>query len=89
MKKRDRMQIIFDMLKAIIDKGGQIKPTHLLYKGNLSHTMMQEYVAELKKSGFMSELEDKKGKRYIITDSGREYILKYQQIKEFTEGFGL
>lgn len=89
MKKRDRMQIIHDMLQAMIDKGGKIKPTHLLYKGNLSHTMMTEYVFELTNSGFMTEQETKKGKLFEITDSGREFLLKYKQIKEFTEGFGL
>ena len=77
------------MLQAIIEKGGKIKPTHLPHKGNLSHTMMIEYVNELMKSGFMKEAEAPKGKVYEITDSGREYLFKYQQIKEFTEGFGL
>ncbi len=83
------MEIINDMLQAIVDKGGRIKPTHLLYKGNLSHTMMLEYVAELIGSGFLVEIPLKRGKLYEITDNGREFLMKYKQIKEFQEGFGL
>ena len=43
-KKRDRLQVIYDILKAISLKNGQIKPTHILYKSNLSHQMMEEYL---------------------------------------------
>lgn len=89
MKKRDRMEIINDMLQAIVNKGGKIKPTHLLYKGNLSHTMMLEYVEELMNSGFLNEIPLGRGKLYEITDNGREFLMKYKQIKEFQEGFGL
>lgn len=83
------MEIINDMLQAIVDKGGKIKPTHLLYKGNLSHTMMLEYVSDLMNSGFVIETPKGKGKVYEITDNGREFLMKYKQIKEFQEGFGL
>lgn len=83
------MEIINDMLQAIVNKGGKIKPTHLLYKGNLSHTMMIEYVEELQKSGFLNEIPLGRGKLYEITENGREFLMKYKQIKEFQEGFGL
>jgi predicted transcriptional regulator len=46
-KKRDRLQVIYDILKVIKEKNGRIKPTHILYKSNLSHQMMDEYLREL------------------------------------------
>ena len=36
-KKRDRLQVIFDILKTISEKSGRIKPTHILYKSNMSY----------------------------------------------------
>ena len=65
--RRDRTSIIYDILKAVQEKGRRIKPTHLLYKSNLSHTRMKNYLAELMESGMIEEREEK-GKFYFLTD---------------------
>lgn len=89
-KKRGRLQIIHDVLKAIRDKGGSIKPTHLLYKSNLSHQMMREYLKELQEKRFIREEKGKKGgKVYILTDKGYNYLAEYQKVVSFVESFGL
>ncbi|MBW2992504.1 winged helix DNA-binding protein [Candidatus Woesearchaeota archaeon] len=87
--KRDKLQIIRDILKVIQDKNGNVKPTHILYKANLSHQMLEEYLTELISKGFIEENEDKKGKTYSLTDKGFNYIQKYKLISEFTDSFGL
>ncbi|HLD98553.1 MAG TPA: winged helix-turn-helix domain-containing protein, partial [Candidatus Nanoarchaeia archaeon] len=46
MKKRNKLEIIRDILNVIRSRNGKIKPTHILYKSNLSHQMMEEYLAE-------------------------------------------
>ena len=88
-KKRDRLQIIHDILKAIQDKNGKIKPTHILYKSNLSHQMLEEYLIELKEKKFITEEMNKAGKMYQITDHGYAYLEKYKLITEFVNSFGL
>ncbi len=87
--RRTRIDIINDMLLAIVNKGGTIKPTHLLYKSNLSHTLMKEYVAELTSKKLIEEQELKKGKNFKITEKGRKFSREYKKMKDFQEAFGL
>ena len=89
-KRRTKIEIIYDMLKAVQNKGGSIKPTHLLYKSNLSHNKMQEYLDNLKDKGMIKEEETIKGtKEYVITDKGLKYIVEFKQIKQFSDAFGI
>ncbi|MBT5274449.1 hypothetical protein HOH11_01785 [Candidatus Woesearchaeota archaeon] len=87
--RRTRIDIINDMLLAIVNKGGSIKPTHLLYKSNLSHTLMKEYIRELISKKLIMEQPEKRGKSFRITDKGRQFSREYKKMKEFQESFGL
>ena len=58
--KRDRLKVIYDILKVIQNKNGKIKPTHIIYKANLSHSMLDEYLKDLIVKGFVEEKKDKK-----------------------------
>ena len=89
MKKRERLQIIHDILRAIREKDGKIKPTHILYKSNLSPKMMNDYLSELLEKGLIEEQRTKQGKTYSLTLKGFEYLTKYKMISEFLESFGL
>lgn len=88
-RKRNRLEIIRDILKVIRERNGKIKPTHILYKSNLSYQMMEDYLDELKKKNFIIEVKQKKGKTYVITEKGLNYLDKYNMIADFTESFGL
>jgi predicted transcriptional regulator len=95
-KKRTRLEVIKDILEVIKSRNGKIKPTHILYKSNLSYAMMESYLAELKEKGFIIELDatsprrkNGNSKSYKITDKGLEYLNKYSLVSNFTESFGL
>ncbi len=91
-KRRTRIDIINDILRAIKEKGGLIKPTHLLYKANLSYQLLTEYVDELKKKGLVEEIisgKKTKKKEIRLTDKGYYFLEEYQRMKEFQESFGL
>ncbi len=88
-KKRDRLRVIFDILDVIREKGETIKPTHILYKSNLSHQMMQQYLNELIGKGFLIEKVAEKGKTYSLTEKGFNYLKEYNKITTFVESFGL
>jgi predicted transcriptional regulator len=87
--KRERLQVIHDILRAVADKNGRIKPTHILYKANLSHQMLAEYLSELIKKELIVEENGKSGKTYSVTPKGFDYLNKYKMIVEFVDSFGL
>ena len=88
-KKRNRLQIIHDILKAIQDKNNRIRPTHILYKSNLSHQMMEEYLRELMEKDFIKMNNESSGKTYSLTQKGFDYLNRYKLIADFTDSFGL
>ena len=89
-ERRSHLEIVFDILKAIQNKGGKIKPTHLLYKSNLSHKRMKGYVEDLQKKGLMlAEVNEHEKSMYLITDQGLKFLEEYRKVKELTEAFGL
>ena len=88
-KKRNRLEIIRDILEVIKNKQGRIKPTHILYKSNLSYLMMEEYLKELIDKEFIIEQTSTQGKTYRVTDKGMTYLEKYKMVSEFTSSFGL
>ncbi len=78
-----------DILVVIKSKNGKIKPTHILYKSNLSYQMMDEYLTELKKGGLIIEEQGKKGKTYSLTEKGFKFLDQYFLISDFMTSFGL
>jgi predicted transcriptional regulator len=89
-KKRDRLELINDILKIIMKHNNSIKATPLLRYSNLSSQRFTEYYNELLSKGFVKEIFDKKRKKYItLTDKGFKYIEKYNYIKGFINEFEL
>jgi len=91
--RRSRLELVFDILVAIQNKGGQIKPTHLMYKSNLSHKLLNAYLEELIGKE-MVEIQEVKAKKSIskmvhITDKGLGFLAEFRRMREFTDAFGL
>jgi predicted transcriptional regulator len=89
-RKRERLEVIFDILSIIRDRNNSIKPTPLLRYSNLSSQSFADYYSELLDKGFVKEVEDKKGKKFItLTDKGFNYLNKYKLILGFIDEFEL
>jgi len=93
--RRSRLELIFDILLAIQNKGGRIKPTHLMYKSNLSHKLLNSYLEELigKQLVLIEEIPMRKrqtpSKMVIITEKGLGFLAEFRRMREFTDAFGL
>lgn len=86
--KRGKLEVIRDILLAIRDKNGRIRRTHILYKANLSHQMLEEYLGGLIKKELVLEEEKKKSRVYSLTDKGFEYLNQFDSISGFMDFFG-
>jgi predicted transcriptional regulator len=88
-KKRERLEVIYDILKVIQNNNNSVKPTRLLYASNLSPQMFKEYVDELVQKKLVLERDDDGKKSFSLTTKGFEFLEKYKVIVEFIENFGL
>jgi predicted transcriptional regulator len=90
IKRRERLEVIYDILKLVADSDNSIRPTPLLRKSNLSSQSFAEYYEELNATGFIKEAEDKKSKRFVaLTDKGYRFLEKYKVILGFIDEFEL
>ena len=87
--KRDRLEVIYDMLSVIQKKNNSIKPTPLLRYSNLSTASFNEYYKELLEKEFVKEIKEKKKKYITLTDKGFLFIQKYKLILGFIDEFDL
>ena len=88
-RKRNRIEIIYDILRVIQDQGGKIKKTHIMYKANLSHNQMKLYLNELYKKGLIENILSSNKHLIQITKKGKDFSEKYVQVREFEKTFGL
>ncbi len=87
-KKREKLEIIRDILSAI--KGKEyIKPTRLLYSSNLSPQMFKEYIGLLLEKEFIKEIEVKKRKGFVLASKGQAFLEEYRAIENLIKNFGL
>ena len=88
--KRNKLEIVYDILNMIRRHGNSIKPTPLLRYSNLSSQSFSRYLDELMEKGFIEEDFDKRKRKIIvITTRGHKYLEKYKAINKFIEDFGL
>lgn len=75
------------MLQAIRNKGGIIKPTHLMYKANLAHRQLKDYLNDLENNQLVIIKKEKGKEKIMISDKGQEYLQKIKEMKKFENMF--
>lgn len=88
-KKRERLEVIRDILKVIQTKKN-IKPTRLLYSSNLSPQMFKDYINELLEKKFLQlDIDKDEKKTFSLTKKGYDFLQEYKAIENFVSNFGL
>jgi predicted transcriptional regulator len=70
MRKRDKITIIYDILKILKESRRPLIKTRILYKSRLAHPQMKEYLNTLIKDQLIIQENDK----YNITEKGHDYV---------------
>jgi len=80
LNRRSRMETFCDILRAI--GSGAQKPTHIMYKANLSWTVMQDYIKALEAQGLVVS-DNEEGKRlYRLSQKGFQLLNQFLTIRE-------
>jgi len=91
-ERRSKQEIVYDILE-LIRKKTKVKPTHILYKGNLSYNRLKIYLDDLEQKQLIAKVEEKHKKTmrtfYKLTDKGFMFLEQIGKIREVEEAFGI
>ena len=87
-KQRSVLRINLDILNAVREEG-DAKPTHILYKANLSHERMVKYLDDLTAKGLLGVKQDGENRTYNLTPKGVSFLIEMRRAESFVQGFGL
>ncbi len=84
--RRSPMEMVCDILKVV--SVGPTKPTHILYKANMSWKVLSSYLDFLTSSGMLDKAGQEGGKRstYTLTLKGKRVLSLYDGLRESLSG---
>ena len=74
------MEIRMDILTVVME--GSEGPTQIMYKANLSWTLVTNHLKELVKNGILSERSIKNRFAYGLTEKGISILRSYRRVVE-------
>ena len=84
MQHRSRLETAYDILLYIYSEKEGAKPTHILYKANLSPKLQERYLNSMIDDGLISATNFGSQKRFSITKRGVKFIKLLMQLDEMT-----
>jgi len=82
MGRRSQLEICLDILKAVAE--GRRKPTHIMYRANLSWVRLKKYINFLVAQGLLREIindNNQNSPHFSLTRKGKEVVKYYMEIK--------
>lgn len=78
--RRSRLEAYVDVLSVMAE--GAEKPTHIMYKANLSWTALLAYLKALTQRGLIVERESGSRRVYLLTREGFQALGQFLKLKE-------
>jgi predicted transcriptional regulator len=78
--RRSKTEMMIHILDAI--KAGPEKPTHIMYRSNLSWAVCQDLLGHLLERGFVKVLSNGARKRYELTQLGTDVLSSFTKVVE-------
>jgi len=79
MARRSQFEIYLDILKAVAE--GKRKPTHIMYRANLSWTRLKKYLDFLISQDLLQETVIDSASTFSLTQKGKDVIGYYKRIE--------
>ena len=74
------METLHDILQTI--GSGTEKPTHIMYKANLSWRILNQYLKSLESQGLVTPVDDEGRRVYRLTDKGFKLLEQFKSVME-------
>jgi predicted transcriptional regulator len=78
--RRSKMETMCDILATIA--AGTERPTHIMYKANLSWKIMQNYMKSLESQGLIVLLEDQGRRLYRLSEKGFRLLGQINSVRD-------
>ncbi len=85
--RRSKLETSVDVLRVIAE--GAVKPTHIMYRANLSWTAMQYYLTSLMARGLVTLNGDEGRKNYQLTERGYTLLQDYLTVRKQLNSEGI
>ena len=83
------MQIYIDILKNLQRSNGRMRKTHIVYKANLTHSRLKEYLDFLISKEFIEEKYIEDETFFVITEKGIKFLSDIDKLRKISDAFGI
>jgi predicted transcriptional regulator len=87
--RRTKMQIYIDILKNLQNSNGRMLKTHIVYKANLTHSRLKEYLDFLIFKEFIEEKKVGNENYFVITEKGQKFLSEVNRLRRISDAFGV
>jgi predicted transcriptional regulator len=77
--RRSKMEVKIDIMQAIAEGAG--RPTHIMYRSNLSWAVMRNFMKLLETQGLVVVDKVSGRKTYVLTEKGQRVLQTYTNVK--------